>query len=206
MAFMVDDEPIIVGLVGQVCAGKSAVAEMFRKHHVQVYDADKAVHDLYKRPDVIAEVVKKFGPGILDTKGTIDRKALGKIVFSDAKKLAQLTREIIFPRTGAQMQAVIDQFRKSRANMLVLDAPSLFEAGREYLCNYILHIAAPIERREEWAQKRGWPPGEVRRRESMMIPDSEKRKHADMLLANSGTLEELERRVGRLFWNKPFTI
>ncbi len=93
-------DKIVIGLVGQVCAGKSAVAEAFRQHGARVYDADKSVHEIYARADVIEQVVALFGAGVLNDAGQVDRKALAAIVFSDAAQLKRLTNEIVFPRTG----------------------------------------------------------------------------------------------------------
>ncbi len=188
----------VIGLVGQVCAGKSAVAEAFRRFGAQVYDADKSVHEIYTRPDVIKEVAAMFGAGVINEAGEVDRKALAKIVFSDAEKLKRLTTEIIFPRTGAAMQAALEAFRKSESDALLFDAPSLFEAGRESLCDNIVYVTAPRDRREAWAKKRGWPSGEIDRREGLLRRDEEKRKRADAIVDNAGTLEDLDRQVGRL--------
>lgn len=189
---------VVIGLVGQVCAGKSAVSEAFRKAGARVYDADKSVHEIYGRPEVIGEVLTMFGPGVLTATGEVDRKLLGKIVFGDAAKLKRLTNEIIFPRTGSAIEEAIEAFRMSNAAALLLDAPSLFESGRENVCDRIVYVAAPIERREAWAAKRGWAPGEIERRENMLRRDGEKRSKADALIENAGTLEDLEQDASRL--------
>jgi dephospho-CoA kinase len=191
-------EKLIIGLVGQICAGKSAVADAFRNHGAAVYDADKSVHEIYARPDVIAEVRGTFGDGVIDENGAVDRKALGKIVFADEQKLQRLIREIIFPRSGIEMQKAIDEFRSSASAALVLDAPTLFEAGRDVLCDNIVYVSAPLERREAWALKRGWAPGELARREKMFKHDSEKRRRADAIVQNMGSLDELDRQASRL--------
>jgi len=135
---------------------------------------------------------------VIDENGAVDRKALGQIVFSDEAKLRQLTKEIIFPRTGVEMQKAIDAFRHSGAHALLLDAPTLFEARRQNLCDSIVYVTAPDERRQAWARKRGWQPAEIARRERMFKNDEEKRKRADAIVENVGTLEELDRQVGRL--------
>lgn len=196
--------PFIVGLIGQVCAGKSAVSNAFRRRGARVYDADQNVHAIYRAADVIEEVKGLFGEGVIDAKGQVDRKALGKIVFSDAAKLKTLTEEIIFPRTGKAMEREIEEFRKSGAPALVLDAPTLIEAGREKMCDVLLFVAAPLAKRQEWARQRGWPDGDLERREARMLDENEKRKRADAIIDNAGTLEDLDKEVGRLFevWSR----
>ncbi|MEI6235263.1 MAG: dephospho-CoA kinase [Planctomycetota bacterium] len=191
-------EKFVVGLVGQVCAGKSTVADAFRHLGARVFDADKAVHDMYTRPDVIAEVTAMFGPSVLDEAGNVDRKALGKIVFNDRKQLKRLTTEIVFPRTDAAIKAAIEAFRTSDASALVIDAPSLFESGCQDLCDTIVYVSAPQERREMWASKRGWLPGELSRRDSMLENDEGKRLRADAIIVNDGTLDNVEKQTGRL--------
>lgn len=189
----------IVGLVGQVCAGKSAVTEAFRRRGVQVYEADKNVHEIYRMPDVIEEVRKMFGEFVIDPQGQVDRKALGSIVFSDAAKLKALTEQIIFPRTGRAMNKEIEKFRESKAPLMVIDAPTLLEAGRGDLCDVLVFVQAPLSRRQEWAQRRGWAPGDLERREAQMLSEDVKKKAAKATIDNVGTLEDLDRQVGVVF-------
>jgi dephospho-CoA kinase len=199
--------PFIVGLIGQVCAGKSAVSEAFRRRGARVYDADQNVHAIYRAADVIEEVKRLFGDGVIDAQGQVDRKAVGKIVFSDAAKLKTLTETVIFPRTGKAMERELEEFRKSGAPALVLDAPTLIEAGRETMCDVLLFVAAPLAKRQEWARQRGWPAGDLERREARMLDENEKRKRADAIIDNAGTLEDLDKEVGRLFeeWRRKKT-
>lgn len=190
---------VIVGLIGQVCAGKSAVAEAFRRRGARVYDADQNVHAIYRMPEVIAEVRQMFGEGVIDGQGQVDRKALGRIVFSDAAKLKRLTEKVIFPRTGIAMNQEIEKLRTFKEPALVLDAPTLIEAGRDGLCDALVFIEAPLARRQEWAKKRGWEPGELERREARMMNEDMKRKASKMVISNAGTPEDLDRQVGVVF-------
>lgn len=191
-------EKIVVGLVGQVCAGKSGVAAAFQRLGAQIYNADATVHEIYKRQDVKDEVRALFGDGVFDAEGNVDCKLLGKIVFSDKAKLKELTSKIIYPRTSRVIDQALKEFRESPAQVFLLDAPTLFEAGREGLCDNIVYVSAPRERRDEWAKKRGWDAGEIDRREAKLTCDDDKRKRADALIENSGTLGDLDRQVGRL--------
>jgi len=191
----------VIGLVGQVCAGKSTVSEAFRKRGAVVYDADMAVRELYTRPETIAQVRSLFGEGVLDNTGQVSRRALAKIVFSDAAKLELLTTQIVYPRTGEAIKLQIEQFRNSKAPALLLDAPTLLESGRDSVCDRIVYVSAPIERREQWAKERGWESGELQRRESKLIDDRVKRSKADAVVDNSGTLDDVDRQVGEL-WDR----
>ncbi|HYF49261.1 MAG TPA: dephospho-CoA kinase [Planctomycetota bacterium] len=186
---------IVIGLIGEVCAGKSTVADSFRRHGAQVYDADKHVHEIYRQPEAIEQVRKMFGPEVLDAQGQVDRKALGQIVFNDPTRLKKLTKEIIFPRTTAAMKEALEQFHKSDAQALLLDAPTLFEAGRDDLCHYIVYVTAPMERRLAWAKTRGWDEQELKQREARLARQSVKKRRADLLIDNKGTIEDIDRSV-----------
>lgn len=189
---------LIIGLVGQICAGKSAVAAAFRKLGAMDFDADKYVHEVYRQPEVIEQVKTLFGPQVIDSTGNVNRKALGKIVFGDAEKLKVLTQQVIYPRTGKALEQKMKDFRESDAPALVLDAPTLFESGRAGQCDRILFVSAPMERRRKWAQARGWNDEELKRRQSQMIDENEKRSRADAIIDNNGTLEELDSQIRAL--------
>ncbi|MCZ7648772.1 MAG: dephospho-CoA kinase [Planctomycetota bacterium] len=195
----------VIGLLGQVCTGKSTVAEAFRRRGAELYEADKLVHELYRRAEVKAEVRKRFGADVFAPDGEVDRKKLGALVFADEAKLAELTREVIFPRTGEALDARLRTFRAGQAPALVLDAPTLLESGRGALCDRLLFVSAPRARREAWARGRGWEPGELARREGRMLDEQEKRKRCDAVLENGGTLEDVDRRVAELWaaWVAP---
>jgi dephospho-CoA kinase len=188
----------VLGLVGQVCAGKGTVAAAFRRRGARVFDADRAVHALYGQEDVQADVRRVFGPGVFDAGGRVDRRKLAALVFERPERLGELT-DILFPRVGADVRAARAEFERSADPALVLDAPTLFEAGRSGDCDWIVFVAAPSERRAQWAAVRGWPPGEIARRERCLLDENEKRSRCHAVVENRGSLEDLDRRVGELW-------
>jgi dephospho-CoA kinase len=190
---------LIIGLVGQVCAGKSAVAAAFEKLGAKIYDADKYVHELYRQPEVIEQVRTLFGDGVVTPAGEVDRNALGRIVFADAGQLKRLTQEVVFPRTSQMIDQEIEAFRKSDAQAMVLDAPTLFESGRDGVCDRIIFVSAPLERRREWAKKRGWDENELLRRDKRLQDEQDKRRRVDAVIENAGTIEDLNRRVEEVY-------
>ena len=194
----------VIGLVGQVCAGKSAVAAAFQRRGARVRAADRWVHELYGRDDVKAEVRSLCGGGVFDSGGEVDRRKLGAAVFADAGLLEALTRRVVYPRVGAALERETAAFRAATgpgaAPALVLDAPTLLEAGREPLCDRLLFVAAPRERRLAWAlARRGWAPEELERRERHLLDEVRKRARCHAAIENSGTLEDLDRRVAELW-------
>jgi len=195
---MPDCKKQVIGLVGDACAGKSSVAKMFAKLGATVYDADAAVHKIYARPDVIDEVQKMFGD--VTTDGKIDRVKLAAIVFSDLQKMKALTEQIVFPRTAREMEEQKAAWLlKTDSPVLLLDAPTLFEAGRADDCDRILYLGAPRERRIEWAKKRNWSEQELDRRDARLNAffgsNSRKRERADAVVENDGSLDDLEKKI-----------
>ena len=194
----------VLGLVGPVCAGKSEVSRLLRERGAEVYEADAFVRELYERPEVARAVSQLFGEGVLDGAGRVDRRAIARRVFgasADRTLLRRLTEEILFPRTGEELRDRIERFRgRARpGDVLVVDAPTLFESGRADWCDKILLVTAPPERRRAWAVARGWKAGDVDERDAAMLPESDKRRHADQVIDNSGTLADLERAVDRVW-------
>ncbi len=200
---------LVLGLVGEVCAGKSSVAQAFQKRGAVVLEADRLVHQLYRRADVKREVRRLLGAAVFDARGAVDRRKVGALVFSDGEKLKRLTRQVLYPRTGAVLKARLKAFRtasgtgRSRAGgapALVLDAPLLFEARRESWCDKKIFVTAPRKRRERWAREtRGWAADELARREGRMLDARIKRARCDATLDNSGSLRDLDRQVGTLW-------
>jgi len=188
----------VLGLVGQVCAGKGTVAEAFRRRGARVIDADRMVHELYGRAEVQTDVRRAFGAEAFDAKGRVDRRKLAALVFDRPERLGELTG-ILYPRVGAEVRVALAEFERSTDPALVLDAPTLFEAGRDRDCERIVFVAAPMERREEWAARRGWPPGEIARRERRMMNEEEKRSRCHAVIENRGSLEDLDRHVEALW-------
>lgn len=192
---------MIIGLVGQICAGKSTVSKIFKESGAEIYDADAQVHELYKDPDVIRQVATAFPTVLLRPMGAasqIDRKILADIVFADEARLRVLL-DIVSPHLSAAMTRVCQEHRnKNKDRILLIDAPTLFEAGHESLCDRLVFVAAPIQRRIEWAKKRHWDEKEIAKREAMLIPEAKKRAVCDVIIQNDGTEEHLKIAVRRL--------
>lgn len=188
----------VIGIVGQVCAGKGTVAEALRRRGARVLDADRVVHALYGRKDVQEDVKRIFGPQVLDANNDIDRARLADEVFERPERLKALT-DLLYPRVGLVFREACSAHRRSTDAALVLDAPTLFEAGLEGLCDRILFVAAPRERRVLWSEKRQWPPGEIARRERWLKDEDGKRARCHAVIDNGGSLEDLDRQVGELW-------
>jgi len=186
----------VVGLVGNVCCGKSTISKIFLEMGAYVYNADAAVHAIYKDPAVIAKVKKAFGKEVIDSNGAVDRKALGKLVFGWTSRMTKLKR-IIFPITKEKIEKQCSDFMLSKDEMLLLDAPTLFEAKHQNVCTRLIFVTAPLVRRAAWAATRGWDVSELTRREAMLNPEIEKRALCDTVIENSGSEDDLRKIVKR---------
>lgn len=198
---------LVVGLLGQVCAGKSSVASVFRSRGAMVYDLDRAVHQLYTRPEVAAQVRALCGAGVMrgGDGDEVDREALGRLVFSNPEQLQRLTAEVIYPRARELVREELARFRATDSAILLLDAPTLIEAGLADLCDQVVFVTARLSRRQQWARARGWAADELDRREACLLDKEQKRRLATACVNNDGTREDLEAQVGKLLaaWLAP---
>ncbi|GGC51646.1 dephospho-CoA kinase [Chelatococcus reniformis] len=129
----------LLGLTGSIGMGKSATATMFRARGVPVYDADAAVHTIYR--GVAAPLVEAAFPGTT-ADGVVDRQKLGAAVLGNDAALKQL-EQIVHPLLrGAQAEFLADAARRSRP-VAVLDIPLLFETGGERRCDAVVVVSAP---------------------------------------------------------------
>lgn len=139
----------IIGLTGPSGAGKSSCAGLLEEFGIPVIDADEIYHSLiasYTR--CTQELVAEFGDEILNASRAIDRKALGKIVFSDtsqqkALRLNQITHKFVKEET----LRLIEEHRKNDCVAVLVDAPLLFEARFDEFCDFCIAVLAPCSLR-----------------------------------------------------------
>jgi dephospho-CoA kinase len=197
-----------IGLTGGIGSGKSTVAKIFETLGACVIDADAIVHELQgPGQPLTAAIAEAFGPRVLRRDGGVDRQALGAQVFSDAQERQKLNR-LVHPRVGAEMARRVDAARKAGVPVIVLDIPLLMEARGDVSAAALLGIdtivvvSVPFETQlERLMERNGLSREEAFLRVSAQMPLSDKRRLADHVIDNSGTLAETERRV-RSLWNE----
>lgn len=133
---------MIIGLTGQSGAGKTAVSQVFSNAGFYVINCDELSHKVLLQVNCKKAIVKAFGDVLTDD-GEIDRKKLGKIVFSDSEKLLKLNN-IMHPIIERKIAAKIKAH--STKSVIVLDAPTLFESGVNSFCDMTLGIVSPYEK------------------------------------------------------------
>lgn len=191
---------LIVGLTGNIAAGKSTVLQYLRVKGAYVIDADQLTRKTMQ-PDgpAYAAIAETFGPQVVKGDGTIDRAALGRIVFSDADKLRQL-EAIVHP---AVFVLTKEELEKTDASLVVVEAIKLLESQRLLtLCNEVWVVtAAPQVQLRRLMSQRNMTEEEARQRMAAQSPQEEKVKHATRVIANNGTPEELYKQLDVL-WNE----
>ena len=192
----------IIGLTGQTGAGKSTVRDILQSKGAAVIDADSVAHDITdKNLDCIYDIVNRFSCLVLDEKGKINRKALGKRVFSDPKELAALNK-IIFPYIlDAIEHEVLGYIAKGHEN-IVIDGATVIESGCAKMCDVLVSVVAEEETRITRIIKRdGISKNDAERRVSAQKPEEFYTENSDFVIKNDSTPAELERGVNSVLKN-----
>ena len=191
-----------IGLTGGIGTGKSSVTEAFQSLGAAVINADLLGHDAYL-PGTIGfeEVVTEFGQEIVGSDGQIDRKKLGPIVFSDSSKMDRLN-EIMHPLIRDLIEERLVTLESNQNKVAVVDAAILIEAGWKSLFDEIWVV---ISDREEVINRLGVRNGLSRedalKRIDSQMSDNERIEHGDVVVENTGSMEDLQTRVNSL-WSK----
>lgn len=189
--------PPIIGLAGGIGSGKSEVAAILRDLGCAVSDSDEAARAALRDPVIRAELISWWGRDILDGEGGIDRSKVAGIVFTDAnerKRLEMLTHPWIEKRRKAYFASV-----GLEARALVIDAPLLFEAGVDSVCDAVIFVdAAPATRLARVMQTRNWDKSVLERREDSQMSLDEKRNRADYVVPNDDDLDGLRDHINQI--------
>jgi dephospho-CoA kinase len=184
---------VVLGVTGNIATGKSTVVSILRElgaHHI---DADLVYRDLVATGQpLLHTLVEHFGEGIIAPDGSLDRKALGAIVFNDADRLAELdalTHPAVIAETDRRADAI-------REGVIVMDAVKLIESGHADVCDEVWLVTAPEEMQVRRVMNRNdVDADEARRRVAAQPPLEPKLDRADVVIDNSGTLDELREQV-----------
>ncbi|WP_223901555.1 dephospho-CoA kinase [Lactobacillus laiwuensis] len=189
----------ILGLTGGIASGKSTADVFFREKQIPVIDCDQIAHDILNNGEKGYELVlKQFGKSILKSDQTINRSALGQIVFDDEKQLKTLNR-ITHPLIFQEIQAKIALNNPSKNSLVVVDAPVLFEANGQKYCDFTLLIAIPESLQMKRLMLRdNLSKGAALKRIRSQMPLSQKEKLADFVINNTGTKQDLKFKLEQL--------
>ncbi|HEY3993012.1 MAG TPA: dephospho-CoA kinase, partial [Ktedonobacteraceae bacterium] len=189
----------ILGITGNIACGKSAVGQMLIDLGVEKYiDADALVHQLYLSGQPIASrVAEIFGAGVMADDGSVDRKALGALVFQDATALRRL-EEIVHPAVGQAMLAALSSV--SPGGIAVIDAVKLLEGGSGAFCQSKWLITCPEQQElERLMARNGLSEAEARARLQSQPSVERRLALVDEVIDNGGSLAETRRQVEAAF-------
>ena len=187
-----------VGLTGGIAMGKSSVSDLLRARGAVVIDADAIAREVVEPGTPgFDQVVAEFGEEILDASGAIDRARLGAIVFGDdaaRQRLEKIVHPLVFLR-------IVELEEQAPADAIVVhDIPLLAESGRGDTFDAVIVVDAPEELQiERMVRDRGWTEEEARARIAAQATREQRRAIATHLIDNTGTREDLARRVSEVF-------
>jgi dephospho-CoA kinase len=189
----------LVGLTGGIGSGKSTVAGLLAGKGATVVDADQVARSVVEPGQpALEKLVERFGEGILDETGRLDRAKLAGIAFADDDGRKALG-EITWPAIGEEFER---QIREAPDDAVVVcDVPLLVEskaaAARPYVA--VVVVEAPLDLRLERLEHRGVPRDDAQRRMAAQATDAERREVATHVIDNGGDLESLARQVDEVW-------
>ncbi|MDF9408575.1 dephospho-CoA kinase [Pelotomaculum isophthalicicum JI] len=190
---------LVIGLTGNIGSGKSTVSRYLESLGSVVIDADQVAREIVQPgTPALAEIVKVFGPGVLNSDGTLDRKKTSSIVFTDPDALAKLNA-ITHPRIVEAIESEKIKFNNlpdSRDRLLVIDAPLLIEVGLHKSVDEIWVVKVDAQKQvERLIERDGLSDEEARKRVAAQMPQVEKLKYARRVIDNNGSPEETKRQI-----------
>lgn len=180
----------IIGITGPTGAGKSLLCSELEKNNIPTVDADSVYHSLLVPPSECLDALRReFGDGVFAPDGTLDRKALGKIVFSDRGKLALLNSTVL-SIVIAKIREIIADHAAKGGEVIAIDAPTLIESGFSAECDTVISVLAPKELRiARIVERDRITHEEAQRRVNAQKSDDFYIAHSDLLLINDKDAE-----------------
>ncbi len=187
---------LLVGLTGNIAAGKSTAARLFAERGATLVDADLLAREAV-RPGTpaLAAIVGRWGPGVLSPDGALDRPALRARVFDDPAELEALNA-IVHPEVGRLRDLALDEARARGDRLVVCDVPLLFERDLAGEFDVVVLVDAPRDLRlERLVHERGLREPEAMAMIAAQMPAELKRARANYVVENAGTREALAEQV-----------
>jgi dephospho-CoA kinase len=185
--------PLTIGLTGGIAAGKSEALAAFSRLGAATLSSDAVVHELLESEPLVGRLTERWGPGVAP-EGKVDRNRIGEIVFADPEQLTWLEQQIhplVGERIGGWLVAL-----PAQTEIAVIEVPLLFEGEMASAFDQTLAVVTADEVRRERAAARGH--ALVDEREARQLSQAEKAERADHIVANDGSVEDLQRALSAL--------
>jgi dephospho-CoA kinase len=186
---------ITIGLTGGIASGKTVVSQMLSERGAKVVDVDRVAHETYRAGTAGFEQLRAaFGEQVVGADGEIDRRVLGGLVFGRPDQMQKLT-DVVWPLTRARLE----QMRREeapRTRILVLEAAVLIEANWIDLVDEVWVVSVPVAvARTRLMARNGISEEQADARIGSQLSNPERERHAKVVIDNSGSLEDLKKRV-----------
>jgi len=189
-----------VGLTGGIACGKTHVRKLLAERGAFTVDADTVVHQLMDQQTELTEAIgERFGRDVLAPDGSVDRKKLGAIVFSDPDARRELNR-LVHPKVIAEEKRLLAQAERKGVQIGVVDAALMIETGTYRDYDRLVVVYCPREvQLERLVARDGLSPEDAARRVDAQLSVEEKKLYGHYVVDSSGSLEDTERRVGEVW-------
>ena len=173
----------IIGLTGSIAMGKSTAAKMLARMGYAHFDADAVVHALTGPHGRALPAIAAFAPEAVSMEAGMDRRRLGDLAFRDQSLLRKL-EAVLHPMVYAENRRLLALWQRQRRRKVLLDVPLLLEGAGERRCDAVWVVSAPTALQAQRALSRpGMTPEKLRGILSRQVPDREKRRRADVVIA-----------------------
>lgn len=195
---------ILVGLTGGIGSGKSTVSSLLTDAGAVIIDGDAITRELQQPGEPLLQVIaERFGDDVLDESGALIRQRLADIVFNDVDALKDLNK-IVHPAVGKELERRLEE-QRSTTNVVILDIPLLAENPRKGLSGTIVVDVPEDIAVSRLVAQRGMREDDARARMANQASREKRLAIADQVIDNSGSLEELQRRVSEV-WQWALTL
>lgn len=189
---------ILVGLTGGIGSGKSTVSSLLADKGAVIIDGDAITRELQLPGQPLLQVIaERFGSEVIDHEGALVRQRLADIVFNDADALKDLNK-IVHPAVGKELERRLAE-QRATDNVVILDIPLLAENPRKGLCGTIVVDVPEDIAVQRLVMHRGMREDDARARMANQASREKRLAIADQVIDNTGTLEELRRRVNEVW-------
>ena len=186
---------LVVGLTGNIGCGKSSLSDIFRAEGIKIIDADIIARQIYKNKKLLRKVYETFGNDIKNEDGSLNRKALGRIVFSDDEKLIQLNK-LTHPVIRQKVSDEIEEYKSQNEEIVILDAALLVESDYLNFIDKLLVVTCKENIQiERIIARDNCSIEEALGRIKSQMSQENKVKYADYVIDNSATLSELRKKA-----------